>query len=87
MKPDDLQRRFKTADLTLAQFLVAHNYSPIVTSLDGRLCSFEFTSDPQLEHLTAEYHAGHASVEPHRLVAAEHNLRAEMDRARDGGAS
>ena len=81
------QRTFSTADLTLAQLLVAYRYTPQVQSLDGRLCSFEFISDSQLQELTTAYHAGQATVEPQRLLAAERRLRTLMDQARNGGAS
>ena len=81
------QPSFRTADLTLAQLLVAHGYTPQVQSLDGRLCSFQFISDPELTDLTTAYHAGEATVEPQRLLAAERRLRTLMDQARNGGAS
>ena len=79
-------KRFSTADLPLAQFLVAHGYEPIITLLNERFCSFEFPTNEVVERLVAAYQRGEGLVEPRQLKAAEFHLRRAIDAVREGGA-
>ena len=83
---DETSTRFSTADLPLAQLLVAHGYEPIIRLLNERFCSFEFPSDNTIEQLVTSYQRGEALAEPRSLKAAEYRLRRAIDQVREGGA-
>jgi hypothetical protein len=84
-QPTGLSGTISTADLPLAQYLVASGYTPTIRVLDGRLCSFEFSSDDTLERLVSAYQRGEALADPRKLKAADYQLRRAIEAARKGG--
>ena len=81
--------RFSTADLPLAQLLVARGYEPEIKMLNERNCSFEFLPDQYLYDVATAYQTGEALADPRALKAAEYRLRRAIDDVRQesqGGA-